>query len=106
MLPVSKGRKSVKLIVPRITDATKRKDLQEFANRVLEAWFRLPFSESPKIVSCRILLITDSTGFEQRHGLIDVTPDDAATKVMRKLNGAFLCGKRVGVKRYVSAPAR
>ena len=54
----------MKLLVPRITDATSRKDLREFANRVLEAWFRLPFSERPKIVSCRILSIADSTGFE------------------------------------------
>jgi hypothetical protein len=100
------GENAMKLLVPRITDATTRKDLREFANRVLDAWFRLPFSERPKIVSCRILLISDSTGFEQRHGLLDVTPDDAATKIIRKLNGAFLRGKRVGVKRYDSASAR
>ncbi len=96
----------MKLLVPRITDATTRKDLREFANRVLEAWFRLPFSERPRIISCRILLIADSTGFEQRHGLLDVTPDGAARKIIRKLNGALLRGKRVGVKRYDSASAR
>lgn len=96
----------MKLLVPRIRDATTRKDLREFANRVLEAWLRLPFSERPKIVSCRILLISDSTGFEQQHGLLDVTPDDAANKIIRILNGALLCGKCVGVKRYDSASAR
>jgi hypothetical protein len=84
------GENAMKLLVPRITDATTRKDLREFA----------------KIVSCRILLSSDSTGVEQRHGLFDVTPDDAATKIIRKLNGAFLGGRRVGVKRYDSAFAR
>lgn len=90
----------MKLLIPRITDATKRKDLLEFANRVLESWFRLPFSARAKIVGCRILETSDSMGVEQRHGLLDVTPDDAALKIMRRLNGAFLCGKRVGVKKY------
>jgi hypothetical protein len=93
----------MRLVVPRITDATTRKDLREFANRVLEAWFRLPFSERPKIVSCRIIKTSDAMGIEQRHGLLDVTPDDAAFKIIRKLNGAFLHGKRVGVKQYDAA---
>ena len=53
-----------------------------------------------------IVSIADSTGFEQRHGLLDVTPDDAANKIIRKLNGALLRGKRVGVKRYDSAATR
>ena len=86
--------------IPRITDSTKRKDLRDFANRVLEKMFRLPFSAQPRIVSSRILSVSDSTGVIQRHGLIDVTPDDAARRVIRKLNGAYLKEKRVGVKRY------
>jgi len=96
----------MKILVPRITDATKRKDLQAFANRVLLKWFRLPFSDRPIITSCKILLVKDSMGVTQRHGLLDVTPDDAATKVIRKLNGAYLCGKRVGVTHYDAAAAR
>ena len=96
----------MKLLVPRITDATTRKDLREFANKVLQTWFRLPFSERPQIISCRILSMPDATGFEQRHGLLDVTPDDAAIRIIRKLNGALLRGKRVGVKRYDAAAAR
>ena len=96
----------MKILVPRITDATKRNDLREFANRVLQKWFRLPFSDKPKIASCRILSISDSMGVTQRHGLLDVTPDDAAIRIVRKLNGGFLCGKRVGVKHYDDAVAR
>jgi len=100
----------MKILIPRITDSTKRRDLSEFANRVLNSWLRLPFSDDPQIISCRILETSDSLGMTQRHGLLDVSPDDAAIKVIRKLNGRFLCGKRVGVKRYdaaaVSAMAR
>ena len=91
------------LLIPRITDSTKRKDLRDFANRVLEKWFRLPFSAQPRIVSCRILSTSDSMGVTQRHGLIDVTPDDAALRVIRELNGAYLKEKRVGVKQYDGA---
>jgi hypothetical protein len=52
--------------------------------------------------------ITDKTtrnvGVIQRHGLINVLPDDAALRIIRKLNGAYLKGKRVGVKQYYGNP--
>lgn len=88
------------IIIPRITDRTNRKDLRDFANRVLEKWFRLPFSAHPQIVRCRIISVTDKDGVSQRHGVINVTPDDAALMIIRKLNGKYLNEKRVGVKRY------
>ena len=96
--------RDVNLLIPRIADSTTRKDLIHFANKVLEKWLRLPFSAQPRIVSCRILHITDHVGVTQRHGLINVTPDDAALKIIRKLNGQYLNGKRVGVKQYRSVP--
>ena len=90
----------MQLIIPRINDATRRKDLHEFVNRVLNKWFRMPFSAQPRVVSCRILSNSDSMGVNERHGLVDVTPDDAALRVIKKLNGAYLKTKRVGVKKY------
>jgi len=92
------------IIIQRITDSTTRKDLKGFANRILERWFRLPFSSHPQIVSCRILSVTNSMGVIQRHGLINVTPNDAALNIIRKLNGAYLKDKRVCVKQYDSLP--
>jgi len=88
------------IFIQRITDTTTRKDLKEFANRIIEKWFRLPFSAHPEIVSCRILTITNSMGVIQRHGLVDVRPNDAALKIIKNLNGAYLNEKRVGVKQY------
>ena len=99
----SSGLRSItimQLIVPRITDATRQKDLKEFVNRVLEKWFRMPFSAPPRIVSCRIMSVSDSMGVTERHGLVDITPDDAALRVVKKLNGAYLKTKRVGIKKY------
>ena len=96
----------MKILVPRITEATTRGDLQKFANRVLEKWIRMPFSDHPKIISCQILSIPDFVGMKQRHGLLEVMPDDAAVRIIHKLNGAFLCGKRVAVKQYDGAAAR
>ena len=93
----------MKLIVPRITDSTRPTDLRAFANQVLEKIFRLPFSAPPRIVGCRVILVTDPAGVTQRHGLITVTPDDAGLRIIRKLNGTYLKGKRVGVKRYERA---
>lgn len=91
---------TMQLIIPRITDATRRKDLKEFVNRALEKWFRLPFSAPPRLVSCRILSISDSMGATERHGLVDVTPDDAALRVVKKVDGTYLKTKQVGVKKY------
>ena len=88
------------IIIPGITEKTNRKELTSFINRVLEKWFRLPFSAHPKIVRCRIISVDDSTGVTQHHGIINVTPDDATLRIIRKLNGEYLNGKRVGVKRY------
>lgn len=88
------------IIIPRITGKTNRKDLRGFVNRVLDSWFRLPFSAHPQIVRCRIISVTDRTGVNQRHGIINVTPDDAALRIIQKLNGKYLNEKRVGVKRY------
>jgi hypothetical protein len=88
------------IIIPRITDSTQRPDLRDFVETVLAKWFQLPFSAHPRIVSYRILSVTDRQGVTLRHGLVTVTPDDAAARVIRKLNGKSLKGKRVGVKRY------
>ena len=88
------------IIIPGITEKTNRKELTSFINRVLEKWFRLPFYAHPKIVRCRIISVDDSTGVTQHHGIINVTPDDAALRIIRKLNGKYLNGKRVGVKRH------
>ena len=88
------------LIIRRISNSTSRKDLRDFVNKVLKNWFRLPFSAQPRIVSCRILSVNDFTVGMQRHGVVDVTPDDAALKVIRKLNDGLLKGKRVAVKQY------
>ena len=88
------------IIIPGITEKTNRKELTSSINRVLEKWFRLPFSAHPKIVRCRILSVTDRAGVTQRHGIINVTPDDAALRIIQKLNGQHLNEKQVGVKRY------
>ena len=89
------------IIIPGITGKTNRKDLRGFVNRVPDSWFRLPFSAHPQIVRCRIISVTDRSGVTQRHGIINVAPDDAAMRVIQILNGKYLNEKRAGVKRYV-----
>jgi hypothetical protein len=61
---------------------------------------RKPLSARPGSVSCRILSQTGREGFTERHGLINVSPDDAALRVIKKLNGACPKTKRVGVSKY------
>lgn len=93
----TKQNTHMKILILRISDATTQRDMRDFVNRILKGWLRLPFSSQPTILSCRIVTITNSLGVKQRHGLINVRPDDAAQRVIRKLNGELLKGKRVGV---------
>lgn len=90
----------MKIIIPRVSDATTQRAMRSFINTALQAWFRLPFSSPPTIVSCRIIAITNRAGTKQRHGVINVIPDDAARRIIRKLNGERLMGKRVAVTQF------
>ena len=79
-------KRFMKPLVPRITNATTRRHLREFANRVVEPWFCWPFSEPFKIVSCRVLGIVESPDLVspylvRRHGGLGVAPDDAARAI-------------------------
>jgi hypothetical protein len=94
----------MKLLIPGIAKTTTRSDIRDFVNRGFVKWFRLPFTPQPKIVSCKIISNTNSIGVIQRHGIINVLPDDVAAKIIRRLNGEYLSGKRVGVKQYSDTP--
>jgi hypothetical protein len=74
--------------------------MRDFVNRGFVKWFRLPFTVQPKIVSCKIISSTNSMGVCQRHGVINILPDNAGVRIIRKLNGEYLRGKRVGVMQY------
>ena len=66
----------------------------DFANGFLEESIRLPFSAQPRIISYRILSISDGVGGTQRGGQNDIKHDNAVRGMARKLNGACLNEKR------------
>ncbi|MEJ2592832.1 MAG: hypothetical protein P8178_15815 [Candidatus Thiodiazotropha sp.] len=78
--------------------------MKDFVRGVMGKWFRLPFSAQPIMISCRILSVRNESGLVLRHGLVNVMPDVAALRVIRKLNGKCLDGKRVCVERYQGIP--
>ena len=95
----------MQILIAQISRSTTRRNMKDFVHRVMGQWFRLPFSAQPIMISCRIMSIRNEAGFALRHGLINVMPDDAALRVIRKLNGKCLGGKRVSVERYQGKPA-
>ena len=94
----------MQILIAQISRSTSRRNMKDFVYGVMGQWFRLPFSAQPIMISCRILSIRKEAGFSSRYGLINVVPDHAALRVIRKLNGKYLGGKRVSVERYQGIP--
>ena len=94
----------MQILIAQISRSTSRRNMKDFVYGVMGQWFRLPFSAQPIMISCRILSIRREAGFSLRCGLINVVPDHAALRVIRKLNGKYLGGKRVSVARYQGIP--
>lgn len=63
--------------------------------------FRLPFlGKQPQIHSCEIIEIKALRGVADRHGLVSITPEKEALKVIRRLNGKQINGKPIIVRQY------
>lgn len=92
---------NMKIFIPRLPSHTSQKDLWNFVNAGMGSRFRLPFLvKQSQICSCEILWIKDRQGVAEHHGLVNITPETEAIKVIRRLNGKPINGKPVIVRRY------
>ncbi|CAK0781686.1 putative RNA-binding protein [Gammaproteobacteria bacterium] len=97
----------MKVFVQRIPEGTSERELIRF---VLEpfskrSWFS--FGARPEVLSCEILRVTDLDSHQvEYHGLLRISPDDAAAQVVKKLNGQCIGHCLVKVRQFFErAPA-
>jgi RNA recognition motif-containing protein len=92
----------MKIFVRRIPRDTTKKELIDFVLGpfVKKSWLSFK-AVNPDLLACQIIKVTDQdTGVVEYHGILRVSPDDAAEKMIRRLNGQPLKQIKVAVRRY------
>jgi hypothetical protein len=88
------------VFLPRLNDLTTRTDLLNVCSSVLASKFHLAFTESPKLLTCEVLEIKDSTGCRDHHGLLCIQPESAANWFIKHIKKKRLHGKRLLGRQY------
>ena len=90
------------VFVRRIPADLTRRELEALVAEIITPRFAwLPFGVKGEIVKCEIIRIREKdTGAMERHGLVTIRPDEAALKVIKRLNHTRINGKLVEVREY------
>lgn len=90
----------MKIIIPRIPNATTRKEMTSLVRELFAKKFHLPFTKHPRVAKCDIITITDQHGIGECHGFIVVHPEAAAIWLIKHLAGKRLHNKVIFARRY------
>ncbi|MEI6414704.1 MAG: hypothetical protein WCP34_10665 [Pseudomonadota bacterium] len=78
----------MKIFVQRIPEDTSEQALTRFVLEPFSKRSLFSFGAKPEVLSCEIIRVTDLDSNQvEYHGILRVSPDDAAAKVIKKLNG-------------------
>lgn len=88
------------VFLSRLPDKTTLSELENTCLSLLSKKFRLPFTKSPELISCRIMEIRDKHDRSEYHGLIHIKPDDVATWFIKNCRGSKIHGKRLLAHQY------
>jgi len=91
----------VRVLLPRIPATVTKNQLRQFAARVLDSKFSLPFTAKPSLGDCEILQITDQHAIAEHHGLISISPESAAHWFIKNVRGKMLANKRILAREYL-----
>ncbi len=96
------GERLMIVFVRRIPADLTRRELEALVAEVITPRFAwLPFGVKGEVVKCEIIRIREKeTGAMERHGLVTIRPDEAALKVIKRLNHTRINGKLVEVREY------
>ncbi|TVO69007.1 hypothetical protein [Sedimenticola selenatireducens] len=92
----------MKIFIPYVPNGIQRQDLLALVQKAIKpSWF-FPFGSGATVAKCNLIRILDvDTGGIEYHGLIDVYPEKAATKVIRHLDGKELNGQKISARNWV-----
>lgn len=86
------------IILKNITETTKHQDIASFIEPEVKGGI---FAPKGRIISVSILTYKDiKKNGNLYHGLIEITPDPVAERVITKLNEKILNGKQTEITRY------
>lgn len=90
------------LFISHVPGNTTKKDLTKFIRSSRgNLWGLLPFINQPTIGKCEMLFIKDRQSETiEYHVLVSILPVKASVSIMKRLDGARLFGKPVGVRQY------
>jgi len=92
----------MKILIAHIPSQIQRQELMDLVeSSVRPTW--LPFVKlNGTVAKCKMIRILDlDTGGIEYHGLIDIYPERAAQRAIRKLNNRPLNGHRLTARRWV-----
>lgn len=92
----------MKIFIPYVPNGIQRQDLLVLVQKVIKpSWF-FPFKSAGIVAKCNIIRILDvDSGAVEYHGLIDVYPEKAATKVIHQLDGKDFNGQKITARSWV-----
>ena len=90
----------MKLIALRIPVSSSKNELSHLVHEALEKKWRLPFSEEPSLLSCKIIEQLDSQGVMEHHGIFEVHPDSAGKWLINHFKNQHLHKKLVFIREY------
>ncbi len=90
----------MKLIILRVPKKTTPTDVKRFVREGIRTRIPIPFTNQPRVVSAEVVVIRDDRGRADYHGMVTVLPDSSARRLIRKLNGMDLNGKKVMVREF------
>jgi len=86
------------IILKRIPEQTKKRDIAEFFEPALKGKF---FQKSGSIESIKILVLQDSITKElEYHGLVSFNTEEVASRITKKFNRKFFLGKYIAISEY------
>lgn len=88
----------MKIILKYIPAHTRKQDIYNFIAPALKGGL---FRQNGKIVDISLLIYKNSSlNSFIHHGLVDIRPDAAASRTIKKLNRKMFKGKHIGVQEY------
>ncbi|MES9845848.1 MAG: hypothetical protein ABW162_04465 [Candidatus Sedimenticola sp. PURPLELP] len=96
----------MKIIIPRIPNATTRHELRKFVLEILAHKLKIPFTTQPELISVDIMCIRDAQGLEEHHGLVVIRPDSGGEWLIKHIKGQHLHRKLVAARQFVARTSR
>ncbi|MEO1889479.1 MAG: hypothetical protein ABGX33_06150 [Cycloclasticus sp.] len=89
------------VFLSRLSYLTTPHELETLVQSILSKKFHIPFTDEYELVRCTVLEIQDDNGNIECHGLLKISPDNAAQWFIKNSHEEKMHGKRLLAHKYV-----